>query len=171
MRNLGIDGWRGSVREGINRFTQKRRKCYDRSAAEKLGTPMESKRRLRGRGTMGVGTLAMLIGCAWRYNHPRGQGGDVAHTCFWTYLPSFHFHSLLPRPEAQPDPIHSSPPSSSVTYISYELIDLRELLWYNTFTGSVFFTERRLMSSCPFFCLGKLWGPTRWLHSWLLPKI
>ena len=65
------------MREGINRFTQKRRKCYDQSAAEKLGVQMESKR-LRGRGTRGVGTLAMLIGCARRYNHPRGPAGDVA---------------------------------------------------------------------------------------------
>lgn len=66
------------MREGIHRFTQKRRKCYAQSATEKLGVQMESKRRLRGRGAMRAGTLAILIGCVWRYNCLKGPAGDVA---------------------------------------------------------------------------------------------
>ena len=38
---------------GDNRFTQKRGKCYDQSATEKLGVQMESERGLRGRTEAG----------------------------------------------------------------------------------------------------------------------
>lgn len=71
------------MREGINRLTQKRRKCYDQSATEKLGVQTESKRRLRGRGTMRAGTLAILMGCVWRYNRPKGPAVGVAPEEGW----------------------------------------------------------------------------------------
>ena len=69
---------------GDNRFTQKRGKCYDQSATEKLGVQMESERGRRGRGTMRAGTLAILIGCVWRYNHPKGPAVGVAPEEGWS---------------------------------------------------------------------------------------